>query len=82
MANDVRDYGRPAIEQNFASEFALRDIKLPYDLVRADFERYIAETDLAIEELKNHDPAQYENMSRGINNDLQAFRSARDKSRN
>lgn len=79
MADDVRDYERRAAEDDFKAEFVLRKKEPPYDLVRDDFERYIAETDRAIEELKADDPARYEEMDREISADLQSFR---DRSKN
>jgi hypothetical protein len=82
MADDVRDYNRRAAEDDFKAEFILRRKEPPYDLVRADFDRYIAETDRAIEELKTDDPAQYEAMTRSVDRDLEAFRSSRNKSKN
>jgi hypothetical protein len=82
MADDVRDYDRRAAEDDFKAEFVLRKKEPPYDLVRDDFERYIAETDRAIAELKADDPAQFEEMTRGVNKDLEDFRSFRNKPKN
>jgi hypothetical protein len=82
MTDDVRDPERRAIEEDYKSEFLLRKKEPPYDLIREDFERYIAETGRAIEELKRDDPAQYEEMGRSIDADLKHFRSSRDKSKN
>jgi hypothetical protein len=82
MADDVRDYDRRAAEDDFKAEFVLRKKEPPYDLIREDFERYIAETDRAIAELEADDPAQYEEMTRGVNRDLEDFRSFRNKPKN
>lgn len=82
MADDVRDYGRRAATDDLKSEFILRKKEPPYDLIRAEFERYIAETNRAIEELEANDPAQFEKMGREIEIDLEKFRSSRDKSKN
>jgi hypothetical protein len=82
MADDVRDYERRAVEQDYNSEFFLRKKEPPYDLIREDFERYIAETSRAIEDLKRDDPAKYEEIARSIDADIKHFRSSRDQSKN
>jgi hypothetical protein len=82
MADDVRDYERRAATEDLKSEFILRKKEPPYDLIRAEFERYMAEANRAIEELEADDPAQYEKMGREIETDLEKFRSSRDKSKN
>ena len=63
MADDVRDYERRATEDDLKSEFVLRKKEPPYDAIRDDFERYVAETDRAIADLKANDPDQYEAMN-------------------
>jgi hypothetical protein len=82
MAGDVRSYERRAVEEDLKSEFLLRKIEPPYDLIREDMDRYAAEANRAIQELKDEDPAQYEAMSRGVVDDLKDFKAARDRNRN
>jgi hypothetical protein len=82
MADNVRDPERRAAEEDFKSELLLRKQKPPYGSVHADFDRYMAETARAIEELRTDDPGQFEEMERGINADVKNFRSSRDKSKN
>jgi len=50
MADDVRDPERRAIEEDFKSELLLRKSEPPYNMVREEFERFIAETDRAIQD--------------------------------
>jgi hypothetical protein len=41
MADDVRDFERRAIHEDFKSEFSLRGSEPPYYLIREDFDRFI-----------------------------------------
>jgi hypothetical protein len=78
----MRDYDRRTATNDLKAEFILRKMEPPYDLVRDDFERYVAETDRAFAELRADDPAEFEKMTQGVNENLETFRSFRDKSKN
>ena len=82
MAEDVRDWDRRAIEDDYKAEFVLRGREPPYELIKDDFDRYIAETDLALAQLKAEDPGYYQAIADGVESDLQRFRRTRDKSKN
>jgi hypothetical protein len=82
MAEDVRDYDRRAVEEDFTSELLLRKIEPPYDLVSEEFERFIAETDRAIKELKIEDPLRFEEIGEEIDRELESFKSTRDRTKN
>jgi len=82
MADDVRDYDRRAVEEDYKSEFILRKIEPPYASIHDELERYFDETDRAIRQLQTDDPKGYEKMGRTISTDLEAFKLSRDKSKN
>jgi hypothetical protein len=79
MADDVRDPDRRAIEEDFKSEFLLRKSEPPYDLVREEFDRFRAEVNRAMEDLKTEDPLRYEEIGKEIDRDLETFKSIRDR---
>jgi hypothetical protein len=81
MADDIRDYERRAKEEDLKSEILLRKREPPYDLVREEFERFIAETDRAIEDLKSEDPLRFEEIGREIDRELKTFKSTRDRTK-
>ncbi len=82
MADDVRDYDRRAVEEDYKSEFILRKIEPPYASIHDELERYFDETDRAIRQLQADDPKGYEKMGRTFSTDLEAFKLSRDKSKN
>jgi hypothetical protein len=82
MVDDVCSYERRSVEEDLKSEFLLRKSTPPYDFVRDDMVRYFAEVDRVIQALKDEDPAQYEAMSRGVAQELEEFRVARDRHKN
>jgi hypothetical protein len=82
MADDVRDCARRAVEQDLKSEFVLRGQAVPFASIRDILECYIAETNRAIDEFRENDPAIFEEISRKISSDFKQFRSSRDKSKN
>src|SRR3954452_5676708 len=52
MADDVRDYKKKAIEDDLKSEMQMRGMEPPFELVRNELDRYCAEFDKAIEEMR------------------------------
>jgi hypothetical protein len=81
MADDVRDPERRAIEEDFKSEFLLRKSEPPYHLVKEEFERFMAEADRAIEDLKLEDPSRFEEIGKEIDRDLETYKSIRDRTK-
>jgi hypothetical protein len=81
MADDVRDFERRAIHEDFKSEFSLRGSEPPYDLIREDFDRFIAECDRAIRDLETEEPSGFEEMAKDIDRDLETFKSVRDRTK-
>jgi hypothetical protein len=82
MVDDVLNYELRSVAEDLKSEFLLRKTEPPYHFVREDMDRYFAEVDRAIQALKNEDPAKYEAMSRGVVQDLEEFKAARDRNKN
>jgi hypothetical protein len=82
LADDVRDCARRAAEEDFKSEFVLRGQSVPFGSIPDVFQRFIAETDRAINEYRENDPGGFDETSRKINTDFRRFRSLRDKSKN
>ena len=81
MVDDVRDRERSAIEEDFKSEFLLRNSEPPYQFVREEFERFTAEFDRAMRDLETEDPARWEEMGKEIDRDLETFKSIRDRTK-
>jgi hypothetical protein len=81
MADHVRDYERRAIEEDFKSESMLRKREPRYNLVPEEFERFITETDRAIEELRIADPVRFEEIGEKIGRELKNFKSTRDRTK-
>jgi hypothetical protein len=82
MVDDVLSYECRRVEEDLKSEFLLRNTEPPYDSVRKDLDRYLAEVDRAIQALQDENPSQYEAMGRSVAQDLEEFRAARDRNKN
>ena len=82
MAEDVRDDDRRRVEEDFKSELLLRNISPPYDLIAEEFERFLAETDRTLEDLKTEDPLRFEEIGKEIDRGLESFKSTRDRTKN
>lgn len=82
MADDVTDADRRFQEEDFKSEILLRGREPPYDLIREEFERFIAETDRAIERLRIEDPIRFEEIGQEISREVDGFKSERERTKN
>jgi hypothetical protein len=80
MARDPLDSTKRAYETELASEFELRNLERPFDLVREETKKYMSAVDRAIEQKKKEDPADYERMSEDLERDISTYRADRNKS--
>jgi hypothetical protein len=81
MADDVRDPELRAAEEDFKSEFRLRRKEPPFAPIRDDFERFIANCEAAIKDIRDDDPLRYEEINQGIEQEIASFKATRDRTK-
>jgi hypothetical protein len=81
-ADDPRNPEMRATLNALACEFDMRGSEPPYVLAREDFERYMCAVAAIVEEIKNEDRNKLPDIGRGLEADVEAFKAARDKSKN
>jgi hypothetical protein len=81
MADNVADHKWRDEEEDAKSEMLLRNREPPYGLVKAEFDKFIAETSRAIEDLERNDPVRFAEMNREIEGDLTTFKEIRDRTK-
>jgi hypothetical protein len=81
MAHDPRNRESRAIQSDLNCEFRLRGKEPPHALVREELERYSSAARAVIEELEQ-DNDKFEEFGRDLLADIEAFKAARDKSKN
>jgi hypothetical protein len=81
-ADDPRNHEMRATLNALTCEFVMRGSEPPHALVREDFERYRSAVAAVIEEIKKENPDKLADIGRGLEADVEAFRAARDKSKN
>lgn len=77
-AAEFGDGDRRSTEDDLRSEFSLRNIEPPYDLVKDDFERLVSSAADTIERLQAEDPGHFEKVNKEIEEDVAAFRAERE----
>jgi hypothetical protein len=65
MGHDPAHPEKRALEDDLASEFTLRGIERPFDLVKDDIDRYRFAVDGVIEQMRKDDPEQLAQMDDG-----------------
>jgi hypothetical protein len=68
-------------EQDLAAELRLRGIEPPYKSLGEHFDRWNAAAVELIEQLRQ-DPERFEDVGRGLADDVEEFKSIRDRSKN
>ena len=81
MAADVEDSRARATTANLQSEFHLRSIEPPYNLVRDELDALTAASVAVLEQIAAEDPLRYEQIETEVQRDLNAFKKARDVSK-
>jgi hypothetical protein len=81
MADEPLDRCLRSSEEDLAAELRLRGIEPPYKSMGKHFERWKAAAVELIEQLR-HDPQRFEEIGRGLADEVEEFKSVRDKSKN
>jgi hypothetical protein len=80
MADNPPDPHKRAIASDLASEFGIRGIECPFDLVRQEHERFTSFVDHWIKQKQEDDPGDYERMGEELARDIHAHKAQRNKS--
>jgi hypothetical protein len=81
MVQDLRNYELRASFGDITLEFQARGKAPPYELVPEELKRYYFEADAMIAEIRQ-DPDKFYELSHRMAADIDAFKTARDKSKN
>ena len=81
MAEDLRDKHRLDEYSDLRSEMTLRGREPPYQLVRAEFDKCIAETVASIEQIERENPVKFDQLKREIEDELIGYKATRDRTK-
>ncbi len=81
MAEDLRDKHRLDEYSDLRSEMTLRGREPPYQLVRAEFDKCIAETVASIEKIERENPVKFDQLKREIEDELIDYKATRDRTK-
>jgi hypothetical protein len=77
IADNPVDWDSRAIQKDLDAEFQLRNKKIPFDLIKADFDRMSDKLTRHLDTMKSEDPDRWIEMNAEINRDFQQFLAER-----
>ncbi len=77
IADSPDDRGSWAIKKDIEVEYQLRDMDVPFELIREDFDRLGDKLSKHLDAMKNEDPDRWIEMNEEINRDFQQFLAER-----
>ncbi len=81
IASDIGNLNARAVNADLKSEFDLRSMEPPYDLVRDEFDAIMTAAAAVLDELRDEDPLRYQEIENEVQRDLDAFKKTRDDSK-
>jgi hypothetical protein len=81
MVHNVRNPEHRAIEEDYKCEFLLRKTEPPYQFVREEFKRFMAEFERAMRYLETEAPSRFEEVGKELARDIETFKAIRDRTK-